>query len=435
MNISIFLFEFKHFIRNKAKLFSYIFFMLLCIYSIYNGFEIMHKQINTISNINEKQDVECNIVLDWLEQKKGPVDKPWVNIEDPYWLIRSTPSFIVKNPSPLFPLGIGQAEQFGFYKKITRWSSTFDSDMAEEISNYERLINGNIDFSFLIIFLLPILLIILTYNIHGLEKDLNFNKLITIQNKKLSSWIINRLIFYVLIVLLSINGMILSVGLITSSFAYFKSMLTLILISNLYVIVFSFVFYLIIKNASSSSSVAFKMISFWLFFCVITPGSVHQYVSIKYPANYMTEFLDVNREQTYEVFKLDDIELYDFLVEIHPEIVETKKSQQDTLDSQLVRRCISTIINQMNIAAENEIEMQNEDKNNLIKSTYFFNPISYVQNLWNSCTATDYYSYGMYRLDIQESVISRNKLIVLELWNESEVDKEIYSRYLKILNN
>jgi len=41
----------------------------------------------------------------------------------------------------------------------------------------------------------------------------------------------------------------------------------------------------------------------------------------------------------------------------------------------------------------------------------------------------------MYRLDIQESVISRNKLIVLELWNESEVDKEIYSRYLKILNN
>ena len=41
----------------------------------------------------------------------------------------------------------------------------------------------------------------------------------------------------------------------------------------------------------------------------------------------------------------------------------------------------------------------------------------------------------MYRLDIQESVISRNNLIVLELWSESEVDKEIYSRYLKILNN
>ena len=39
----------------------------------------------------------------------------------------------------------------------------------EEISNPERLANGSIDFSFLIIFLLPILLIILTYNISGLE--------------------------------------------------------------------------------------------------------------------------------------------------------------------------------------------------------------------------------------------------------------------------
>ena len=47
------------------------------------------------------------------------------------------------------PLGIGQSQQFGFYKKINRWSSTYDDDIVEEISNYERLINGNIDFLFL----------------------------------------------------------------------------------------------------------------------------------------------------------------------------------------------------------------------------------------------------------------------------------------------
>ena len=162
MNISVFLFEFKHFIRSKAKLFSYIFFMLLCSFSIYNGYEIMHKQINTIAEIKDKQDLEFIQIAEWLEKKKGPEDKSWVNVEDPYWSIRYTPSYVVKNPSALFPLGIGQSEHFGFYKKVTRWSSTYDSDMVEEISNYERLINGNIDFSFLIIFLLPILLIILT---------------------------------------------------------------------------------------------------------------------------------------------------------------------------------------------------------------------------------------------------------------------------------
>ena len=53
------------------------------------------------------------------------------------------------------PLGIGQSQQYGFYKKINRWSSTYDDDIVEEISNYERLINGNIDFSFLVIFSSP----------------------------------------------------------------------------------------------------------------------------------------------------------------------------------------------------------------------------------------------------------------------------------------
>ena len=60
--------------------------------------------------------------------------------------------------------------------------------MVEEIANPERLVNGNIDFSFMIIFLLPVLLIILTYNINGLEKDLNFDKLIAIQSGSSRKW-------------------------------------------------------------------------------------------------------------------------------------------------------------------------------------------------------------------------------------------------------
>ena len=435
MNFSVFLFEFKHFIRDKAKLFSYIFFMLLCIFSIYNGFEIMHKQLNTITEIKDNQELESIKILGWVENKNGPEDKPWVNIEDPYWAIRYTPSYVVKIPSSLFPLGIGQSEQFGFYKKVTRWSSTYDSDMVEEISNYERLINGNIDFSFLIIFLLPILLIILTYNIYGLEKDLKFDKLISIQNNKMNYWLFNRLFFYLLLLIFSVDILILSVGVFNGTYYDIQSILKIVLISNLYILLYSIIFYFINKNASSSSSASFKMISIWLLFCVIIPGSVHQYVSFKYPVNYMIDFLDVNRKQTYEVFKLDNIDLYDVLMEIHPELVETNKSQETRLDNQLIRRSISTIINQMNIDAANEIERQNEVKNEAIRFSYFFNPVSYVQNLWNSCTSNDYNAYREFRFKIEESISVRNKLMVLELWREKKVDKENYVKYLKVLNN
>ena len=176
------------------------------------------------------------------------------------------------------------------------------------------------------------------------------------------------------------------------------------------------------------------MISIWLLFCVIIPGCVHQYVSFQYPVNYMTDFLDVNRKKTYDVFKLDNRDLYNKILEIHPEISLNKDLQEINLENQKIRRSVYSIINKMNIDAANEIERQNEEKNRLIRSTYPFNPVSYVQNIWNSCTSTDYNSYKKFRIKIQESITSRNKLLVLEMWKEQKVDKETYQEYLKVLN-
>ena len=435
MNLNVFLYEAIHFTRSKAKLYSYLFFMSICILSIFNAYKISNKQTQTILKINEQKEIENQKVIDWFDKSnKGPDDKSWINVEDPYWAIRSTSTYVVKEPSPLMPLGIGQSTQFGFYKKVNRWSSTYDDDIVEEISNYERLINGNIDFSFLIIFLLPVLIIIMTYNINGLEKDFGFHKLISIQNNQVKIWIFTRMLFYLILVLLSVNILILTVGFFNSGISNIKSVLSLILLSNLYIILFFVVFYFLNRNGNSSSSIAFKMISVWLLFCVIIPGSVHQYVSFQYPVNYMTDFLDVNRKKTYDIFKLDNSNLYTRLLEIHPEISLNKDSLEINLENKKIRRSISSIVNKMNVDAANEIERQNEEKNRLVRFTYIFNPVSYVQNMWNSYTSTDYDSYKKFRIKIKESIQLRNKLLVLEMWKEQKVDKESYQEYLKVLN-
>ena len=45
----------------------------------------------------------------------------------------------------------GQAEQYGYYKKVTNWSTIFDNDLAEEIANPERLALGTLVFPKLIV--------------------------------------------------------------------------------------------------------------------------------------------------------------------------------------------------------------------------------------------------------------------------------------------
>ena len=434
--LHVFSSEFKHFIKTPPKVITYLFFVFACAYSIYNGFDLQMKQKQTIQNIETENKSKVSKVLSWFEDgKSGPEGKSWIDIGNPYWSLNYIPTYMLKHPSSLLPLGIGQAEQYGYYKEITNWSSTYDNDMVEEISNPERLVNGNIDFSFLIIFLLPVLLIILTYNIKGLEEDFRFEKLIVIQFGSIEKWIFIRFLFYVSLLIFTVVFFIITVSVINSTLVTeFSQVTSLILLSSVYIVFFASIFYFISVYSFGSSAIAFKMISVWLLLCVLIPGSVHQFASMKYPVNYMTDYLDVNRKEAYEVFELSTDSLYYRLVEIYPSLNETAHGQDDEIDSRIIRNTVSAIINDMNKTVIKDIEHQNESKNQLICSSYWVNPVSYVQNKWNSYTSTDYYSYKTYRLNVQETIDKKIELLTMECWSKRKVNKSVYEGYLTEFN-
>ena len=84
--IRIFVFESAHFRKTPSKIVSYLLFFLACLYAIYNGFDLQQKQRDTIQNIKQEQTEEIRKVLVWFEEgKKGPEDRAWINIHEPYW--------------------------------------------------------------------------------------------------------------------------------------------------------------------------------------------------------------------------------------------------------------------------------------------------------------------------------------------------------------
>ena len=98
MNINVLRYEFTHFCRNKGKVYSFFFFLALCIYALVSDYGLMSQQLNTISKIEGHEQQKILEVKSWFESgKMGPEDKSWVNIEDPYWAIIYTPSFIFKS--------------------------------------------------------------------------------------------------------------------------------------------------------------------------------------------------------------------------------------------------------------------------------------------------------------------------------------------------
>jgi ABC-2 type transport system permease protein len=175
------------------------------------------------------------------------------------------------------------------------------------------------------------------------------------------------------------------------------------------------------------------MISVWIIFCVLIPGAVHQTASIKYPANYMTDYLDANRKQAYEVYELSPDTLSVKLKSIYPELVNTQQGKDTIIDEDIVSNTVSAIINQMNKKAIGTIELQNDAKNDFIASSYWYNPISMIQNKWNSLTGTDYSAYNNYRSEVQKSIDKKIELLVLECWDKKKVDKKKYEDYYQKL--
>ena len=103
--INIFFYESKHFMKSKAKLLAYLFFVLACVYAIYNGFNLHDHHLSTIENINKKEDEKISQVVNWFKNgEKGPKDRDWIDVTDPYWCMRYSPTYIFKTPSPLYLL-------------------------------------------------------------------------------------------------------------------------------------------------------------------------------------------------------------------------------------------------------------------------------------------------------------------------------------------
>ena len=432
-SIQIFRSEFVHLIRSPFKLISLLLFIFAVIYGCQNGlnhFEKQNIEINIIKSKN-KESIK-KMILQYEAIENGTEEKPRRDPTSPYWAVWNTPSHAFKYPSPMMVFSLGQSEQYGYYKRVTNWSSRFDNDLAEEIANPERLAIGTLDFNFVFTYLSPILIIILLFNIGGLERDLKFDHLVYLQSISKGHWLLIRFSFYFISIVVSLCILLFSYSFTVGVFEndssnFFGFLFTIIL----YLLFWFTIFYFINYYGKGSSDYAVKMISVWLALCIVIPGIVHQVTSIVYPLNYMTDYLDVSREQRNKIFDLSSDSLEIKLLDEFPWLKNTLYAADTTLNSSIVNRSVSGLVNVLNKNVSLRIENSNEDKNQFIKKLNPLNPVTAFQNQLNALTHTDYYAYLRYRDYIQTIIDKKIELILKDSWNKITVDKERYIEYVE----
>lgn len=435
--MSVFMYEWKHFLRSPFKVVALILFAISAIYGLYNGKALYVKQNIEIAKIEEKSNelVETNISY-FDSEKPSPEDRPWVDLSLPDWAMWYAKGYHFKKPSPAMVYSIGQTEQYGFYKNVNYMSSPYDPNLTKEISNLEHLQSGRLDFSFTLIFLLPLVLIILLYNLQSMEKEQGFLALIEVQTPSKSKWLITKVLFYFSLVYALVLGLLLfGVLLMEKSLLGSSAFKDMLFYSFLYLLFWTIVYYIILIKGKTIMGNTLKMVSFWLLATFIIPASVNQWVSIQKPVNLMTDFIDTSRDKKKDLYSKSDNVLIDELVRLYPEIENSPLLTDSTINKYAFKKSMVALVNVLkkeNIAI---IESENEEKNKIVSSSYFINPVTFFQNRFNKISETHYNDYREYRREVQSLVDRQLEMMIVDIWNDKKVDKMRFVEYYEPFNN
>lgn len=289
---------FKNFIRNRSVLAALLLFFAAGVISIFIGKQFLSKQEAAIKSVTrfQQEHIERNTHF----------------VKDEFGLLMYYLKFAyINKPAPIAGLAIGQQDVNTTIQLITirgLEAQRYDTDLY----NPYNLMTGNFDLSFVIIFLLPLLIIALNYNLLSQEKESGTWFLVNTQAKDPLQFIGQKLsvrfgvVLSLLLSLLVLAKCIIAIPVDKVFVAYSVTAI-------LYSMVWFGISFLIVSLRKHTNVNALLLLSVWVLFCLLVPGLVNNYITAKYavPEAYST-FLkqrdgyhtkwDQNKDSTMQAF-------------------------------------------------------------------------------------------------------------------------------------
>ena len=428
-------FEWLHFKRNAARPFAIVLFVVAAVFGLYNGVSHYQNRVAQVEAILGQAKETQESAYKWFDQgKNGPEGRPWVNINEPFWSMWYGTHYVIHESAPTMTFNLGQSDHFGYYKRVSMWSTAFDSDLTAELSNHEMVQLGAFDFSFVWLYLMPLLLVVLTYHTKGLEIDYGFLPLLLIQQPNLNRWLIRRLTVVGVGVLLLMTVFLFASTFLVSQLSLGKEVILLWSVYSLYLLLWLVIIFFIIRFGKGQADQALKMVGVWLLLTVVIPGTVNQYVLLNKPTDLMMDMIEANRDGQSEIFDRPEDVIINEAKQIIPELSRLEVAEQDRLLSQdMINGAYRLVLNQYMTEISKKIIEDQQDRNKLIAATYWFNPLTGFHNWLNNITKTGHQANLDYRIRIQEAGELINRTLVIDEWSSREMNKTSFIEYIDLI--
>lgn len=250
--------------------------------------------------------------------------KKWQLARDPYRADIEGYRFAIHPPGPLTAFSLGQRDLFPTYQGVTAGSLLRQLDPTE-LTNPQKLLIGNFDLAFVLIYLLPLFIIALGYNLLSAEAEAGTLSLLRSQPVGLGWVLAGKLMLRLGLVLGAVVLLIGLAALLTGA-DDMGLLAQWLAVSMAYILFWFGVVGLVIAFQGSSAVNAVALLGAWLVLVVVTPALVQQVLALTRPApDYQGLQSQIREVFTKRPPKAENVQKY---YQHHPDLAGS-----DTLDA------------------------------------------------------------------------------------------------------
>ena len=281
-------FEWKRLWRSNIMKLLFLVIISSGLYGIYFGKFEIEKQNARIAEVNNFERQQMDSLKTWIKLDttiRANFGK-YQKAANPLGAGRSRhfTYFIPNNASPTAGLCLGQRDLFPVFYRFNM--SDLSRQMnTTQLANPFRLLTGNFDLSYVFIFLFPLFILALFYNLYAEDKEGNTLHLLKAQSSSVTGVFLGRaalklfIVWGLILFLLSLGFMIHKISLVD----HFELFLQWLLLLFGYALFWIILMGLIISLRKGSSMSAILGIGIWLLFTFVFPSILNLWVNAKKP--------------------------------------------------------------------------------------------------------------------------------------------------------
>jgi len=321
-------------------------FALFIGYALFNGRVWVRQQQHVIEQTRQREQkglAELRGRVEADERKAAEAGKldeyPRFGARNPLYVsIPREYNYAILPPTPLAPLAVGQSDLYPNYYKVTAGMKE-SFLVSRETESPFKLLGGQFDLAFVILYLYPLLILALSFNLVASEKEEGTLGMLLANRVRLGQIVLGKvwaraLVIFCCAVAFSVIGLALSgSGLLAEG-----SMARLLLWVLAVTAYGAFWFALAISVGAlgrGAAANAVMLAACWLSFAVVIPAIVNLAAAAYYPVPSRVEFVNARRVETTEATARGSQLLAKF-VEDHPELAPPN-AFLDTADFGMLR--------------------------------------------------------------------------------------------------